>query len=307
MVDAPSGSQELTTESSAQASQAVAGCQHTTFRGQPALQVSLPQGDSILVSLQGAQVLSWVSGGRERLFLSPLARLDGHSAIRGGVPLCFPQFNQRGPLVKHGFARNLTWQVQGEPVLTQAGATLALCLTDSATTFETWPFHFVAVVQLALSPGVLDITLSVTHAGASEKVTTELTFTGALHTYLAVDDVERATLSGLGGQPEWNAVTDVHGRAADTLVFDGEFDRVYASAAGKLCLTDGDHRLLISQSDSFADTVVWNPGAALCTQLSDMPENAHRYMLCVEAAAVHAAVTVPPGATWQGWQRLEVA
>lgn len=307
MADVPSGSQGLTTERSAQASQTIAACQHTTFRGQAALQVSLPQGDSILVSLQGAQVLSWVSGGRERLFLSPLARFDGHSAIRGGVPLCFPQFNQRGPLVKHGFARNLAWLVQGEPVLTCGGGTLSLRLTDSASTLETWPFRFVAVLQLALSPGVLNVTLSVTHAGASEEVTSGLTFTGALHTYLAVDDVERATLSGLGGQPEWNAVTDEHGSAADKLVFDGEFDRVYAAAGGKLCLTDGDHRLLISQSDSFTDTVVWNPGAALCAQLSDMPENAHRYMLCVEAAAVHAAVTVPPGATWQGWQRLEVA
>ena len=307
MVEVPSGSQELTTEPRAQASRTIAVCQHTTCRGQPALQVSLPQGDSILVSLQGAQVLSWVSEGRERLFLSPLARFDGHSAIRGGVPLCFPQFNQRGPLVKHGFARNLGWQVQGEPVLTQAGATLSLCLTDSAPTFETWPFHFVAVVQLALSPGVLNISLSVTQTGAPEEVTSELTFTGALHTYLAVDDVERATLSGLGGQSEWNAVTDEHGRAADKLVFDGEFDRVYAAAGGKLCLTDGDHRLLISQGDSFADTVVWNPGAALCAQLSDMSKDAHRHMLCVEAAAVHTAVTVPSGATWQGWQRLEVA
>lgn len=307
MVDAPSGSQGLTTEPIAQASQAVAACQHTTFRGQPALQVFLPQGDSILASLQGAQVLSWMSGGRERLFLSPLARFDGQSAIRGGVPLCFPQFNQRGPLAKHGFARNLTWQVQGEPLLTQAGATLSLCLTDSAATFEVWPCHFVAVLQLAVSPGVLTITLSVTHAGVQDVATADMAFTGALHTYLAVDDVQRATLSGLGGQPEWNAVTDEHGRAADKLVFDGEFDRVYASAGRKLCLTDGDHRLLISQGDSFADTVVWNPGAALCTQLSDMPENAYQYMLCVEAAAVNAAVTVPPGATWQGWQRLEVA
>lgn len=291
----------------AHAGQAAAACQHIMFRGQPAWRVSLPQGDAVQVSQQGAQVLSWVSGGRERLFLSPLAHVDGQSAIRGGVPVCFPQFNQRGTLAKHGFARNLMWRVQGETVVAPGATEVSWCLTDSAATRHVWPCRFAAVLQLTLSPGGLLITLSVTHVGAPDDATADLAFTGALHTYLAVDDVERATLSGLGGQPEWNAVTDARGQAADTLRFGDEFDRVYTSAGGALCLADGDHRLLISQSDSFADTVVWNPGAALGAQLADMPENGYRHMLCVEAAAVHTAITVPLGATWQGWQRLQVA
>ena len=61
------------------------------------------------VAEQGAQVLSWVSDGRERLFLSPRSALDGSAPIRGGVPVCWPQFNQRGDLPKHGFARHLPW------------------------------------------------------------------------------------------------------------------------------------------------------------------------------------------------------
>ena len=76
------------------------------FQGLPTHKLTLPCGDSLRVALHGAHVLSWVSQGRERLYLSPHSVMDAHAAIRGGVPVCFPQFNQRGPLPKHGFARN---------------------------------------------------------------------------------------------------------------------------------------------------------------------------------------------------------
>ncbi|HNQ09783.1 MAG TPA: D-hexose-6-phosphate mutarotase, partial [Giesbergeria sp.] len=84
-----------------------------TYCGQPCIRLAIGDGDSALVALHGAQVLSWISGGRERLYLSPKAVFDGQAAIRGGIPLCFPQFNQRGPLPKHGFARNLAWRADG--------------------------------------------------------------------------------------------------------------------------------------------------------------------------------------------------
>ena len=99
------------------------------YQGQPCIRLHTPQGDTALVALQGAQVLSWVAGGRERLYLSPRAVLDGQAAIRGGIPLCFPQFNQRGPLPKHGFARNLAWSADAA----QADAERArAALTDEA-------------------------------------------------------------------------------------------------------------------------------------------------------------------------------
>ena len=44
--------------------------------------------------------LMWqrAADGVERLYLSPQTSRDGSTAIRGGVPVCFPQFNMRGPL-----------------------------------------------------------------------------------------------------------------------------------------------------------------------------------------------------------------
>lgn len=307
MAEVPSGCGGSVAAGDAQASLLTASFQRIEFHGQPALRLTLAQGDSILVSLHGAQVLSWVAQGRERLFLSPQARIDGQSAIRGGVPVCFPQFNQRGPLVKHGFARNLAWECRGEPADVDGHAVLSLRLADTPTTREWWPYPFAAVLKLALAPGALQVTLEVTNRATPDDTAAVLSFTGALHTYLAVDDVRHATLSGLEGQPEWNAVTDVHGHAPEQLTFNGEFDRVFTGASNPLCLHDGAHCLHISQSATFADTVVWNPGADLCARLADMPENGHQHMLCVEAAAVNAAVTVPAGATWCGWQRLEVA
>lgn len=271
------------------------------FHGLPSHVLRLPQGDQVRVLQHGAHVVSWVAGGRERFFLSPQARLDGRSAIRGGVPVCFPQFNQRGPLPKHGFARNLPWEVDGPAICTSEAASLTLCLRDSEATRVHWPQAFEARLRLDLSPGSLQITLSVRNTD-----TQPLDFSGALHSYLAVDEIAEATLEGLQGQAEWDAVRDHHGEAVEVLHFDGEFDRVYIAAARPLRLRERGQALEIAQSPSWAQTVVWNPGAALCATLTDMPVDGHRHMLCVEAAQVLAPIRVQAGAAWSGWQRLTV-
>jgi glucose-6-phosphate 1-epimerase len=84
----------------------------------------------------------------------------------------------------------------------------------------------------------------------------------------------------------------------------GEFDRVYTAAPQPLLLSEAGRGLQVSQSPSFDQTVVWNPGADACAGLADMPADGYRHMLCVEAARVDAPAVVPAGQTWQGWQRL---
>ena len=271
------------------------------FQGQPCVHLLLPGGDSVRIALHGAQVLSWVCGGRERLYLSPQALFDGRSAIRGGIPICFPQFNQRGTLPKHGFVRNVPWETDPSAEWVGSAAQFSLSLADTPETRALWPHAFAISLTVQLAQGSLQVTLTARNNGNQA-----LAFTGALHTYLAVSNVGDVWVSGLDGQPSWDALTDQLGLQEDDIFFDGEFDRVFVAAPAPLTLHDGKQRLRIAQSDSLADTVVWNPGEALCQRLSDMPPDGYRHMLCIEAAQVLKPVTLAAGASWQGWQRLTV-
>lgn len=291
-----------------------------TVRGQPCIRLTVANGDSALVALHGAQVLSWTAFGRERLYLSPRTAWDGHTAIRGGIPVCWPQFNQRGPLPKHGFVRNLPWQPappDGQADAAANGAqdggaseaSLCLTLADSPATRAWWPESFAAALTISLGEGRLRTQLQVRNTGNPDSADSRpWDFTTALHTYLHVDDVETVRLSGLDGCARWDAVADAHARQQGDVTFAGQYDRVFgpAPAPQPLQLHDGDHCLEITQSDSLSNTVVWNPGSALCAQLADMPPDGWRNMLCVEAARIDQPVTLAPGAHWQGWQELRV-
>jgi glucose-6-phosphate 1-epimerase len=263
------------------------------------------------------------------LFLSERNVWDGQTAIRGGVPVCFPQFNQRGDLPKHGFARNVAWQLvtgkvdnslvsakhvqslddfadiknntNASDINFASGACMRFQLAANPQTLALWPQQFVATLQVSLNPNQLQITLQVQNTD-----TRPLLFTGALHTYFAVQHIAKTQLTGLQGQAEWNAVTDQHATANEVLRFDSEFDRVYQAATHPLQLQDAQGTLQIEQSPSWEQSVVWNPGATKCATLSDMSPDGYQRMLCVEAAQVYEPISVAPSQTWQGWQRLSL-
>ena len=250
-------------------------------------ELRLNNGDRVLVANQGAHVLSWQThDGGEQLYLSPHSVWDGHTAIRGGVPICFPQFNLRGTLPKHGFARNLTWQRLPGAAHGEHRAELCMQLQHDPQTLALWPHAFTLLWRVVLEPRRLTLELTVTNTGA-----TPLTFTGALHTYLRMRDIQHVRLHGLG--PE-------------SVSFDAEFDQVFRAAAQPLRVQEGRRTVHCQQSESWPEHVVWNPGAEKCATLPDMPADGYRQMLCIEAAAVNQAIDVLPGAQWVGWQKLEV-
>ncbi len=269
------------------------------FRGQPAVRLSLPEGDSCIVALHGAQVVSWITGdGAERMYLSPDALFDAKSAIRGGVPLCWPQFNARGPLPKHGFARNMAWTMDADPQA--ASNELVFSLQDDDATRAIWPHAFHLVLRVTLQPRALRVALSVTNRGGAP-----WSFAAALHSYLRVDDIDVVRLEGLQGANRWDSLRDErHVETTPALRFDSEFDSVYNAPGAPLKLVQPSGVLEISQSASCSETVVWNPGAALCAKLADMPDDGYRHMLCVEAARIDEPVLLAAGGEWSGWQQL---
>ena len=272
-----------------------------SFQGHAGWRWSLPQGDSVFVAQQGAHVLSWQAGGRERLFLSPSSVCDGATAIRGGMPVCFPQFNQRGNLPKHGFARNVPWRMVPESSLSSEKV---FELVANPHTLALWPVKFRALLTVMLSEKSLKVQLTVENLGNQN-----LSFSGALHTYFAVQHIDQVSLTGQAQQPEWDAVNDTHQSCSGVLQVNAEFDRVYDVLTDQQptwSLIDGQQQLQISQSASWGQSVVWNPGADKCSQLKDMPLDGYQRMLCVEAARVTSTIQVQPAQTWVGWQLLKL-
>lgn len=287
---------------------AAANC---VFQGQPCVEILLPGGDRALVSLFGAQVLSWVTAdGTERMYLSPRARFDGVRAIRGGTPLCFPQFNQRALggllLPKHGFVRNQAWRVSAVQEHARWAET-TLELISNPQTRAIWPHAFAATCTVTLEPDNLKVTFEVTNTDDLQ-----WSFALALHTYLQVDDLSRCEVLGLQGLDYWDGVRHLAQPTVSTtqteraLRFVSETDRVYTKVKVPLLVRDGSGSLRIEQSPSLPDAVVWNPGAALCATLQDMPADGFNSMLCVEAARINTPQVLMPGESWSGWQSLRV-
>ncbi|KQY54943.1 D-hexose-6-phosphate mutarotase [Lysobacter sp. Root494] len=266
----------------------------TTCHALPCIRLS-HESASTLIALHGAHVLSWTPADqRERLFLSERARFDGNSAIRGGVPVIFPQFSERGTGMRHGFARVLSWRFIG---VENEHATFEL-RNDERTAH--WPHTFIARLLVSLSATALELTLEVENTGDGT-----FDFTAALHTYLRVDALEGAAVAGLQGcDYEDSAAGGVLRREESYEVrFDGEVDRIYNDVVAPLTLADGTGELSIEQ-ESFTDAVVWNPGAALAATIGDLAPDDYRRFVCIEAGTVLQPLVLVPGERWVGTQRL---
>lgn len=274
--------------------------EHVEFHGLPALRLATASGARAVVALQGAQVLSWTPpGGEERLYLSPQAVFDGRLPIRGGVPVCFPQFADLGPLPAHGFARNRSWSVVGERTGSDF-ALVSLSLCDDESTRALWPHAFRAQLDILIEDSRLELEFEVENPGAEA-----LEFTAALHTYLAVREVEESRIEGLHGFSYRDKTEDNHIQrdSGDVVLIEAETDRVYHDVNRPLLLREYNRSLGIN-ADGFPDVVVWNPWVERSAAIADLPDDGFRRMLCVEAAAAREPVRVPAGETWWGRQTL---
>lgn len=248
--------------------------------------------------LHGGHVVSWKpAGASEQLYVSPRAQAGEGRAVRGGVPVIFPQFDRRGPdtrVPRHGFARTRSWTLGHEAAA--AGATATLHLRDDEATRALWPHRFALSLSVALLGPRLELTFAVENVDEAPWA-----FTGALHTYLRVDDLMHARVVGLQGCRYWDNVTGLEAEERDPRRdVAGELDRVYTDAT-ELRFEDGARRIAIA-SEGLPDAVLWNPGPDKCAELADMPTDGWRSMLCVEAARATQPLTLAPGERFQGRQ-----
>ncbi|KAL5549271.1 hypothetical protein UlMin_004502 [Ulmus minor] len=268
------------------------------------------RGCSAEVHLYGAQVTSWKNDhGEELLFVSQKAIYRPPKAIRGGIPICFPQFGNLGPLEQHGFARNRLWSVDSDPppfpTQTHSKAFVDLILKPSEEDMKIWPHSYEFRLRVALGPGGdLMLTSRIRNTSTDGK---PFTFTFAYHTYFSVSDISEVRVEGL---ETLDYLDNLNNRErcteqGDALTFESEVDKIYLSTPTKIAILDHEKkRTFVIRKDGLPDAVVWNPWDKKAKAMTDFGDDEYKHMVCVEAAAVEKSITLKPGEEWRGRQEI---
>ncbi|XP_056167789.1 putative glucose-6-phosphate 1-epimerase isoform X1 [Syzygium oleosum] len=269
------------------------------------------RGCSAEVYLYGGHVTSWKNEhGEELLFLSSKANFNPPKAIRGGIPICFPQFSNLGPLESHGFARNRFWSIDNDPppfpTNSSNKAFVDLILKHSEEDVKIWPHsRYEYRLRITLGPGGdLMLTSRIRNMNTDGK---PFSFTFAYHTYFAVTDISEVRVEGL---ETLDYLDNLKNRErfteqGDAITFESELDRVYLSTPTKIAILDHERkRTFVLRKDGLPDAVVWNPWDRKARAMPDFGDDEYKHMLCVEAASIEKPITLKPGEEWKGRQEL---
>lgn len=275
------------------------------INGMPRLELTHDSGSIAHAYLNGAQLTSWIPvGWHDMLYLSRQARFAPGVPIRGGVPVVFPQFADKGPLPKHGWLRTAEWKVS-EPTGESDDATHATLFTeDTPASRKIWPHHYRAELGVTVGESSLAVALSIFNTDDET-----FSFTSAFHNYFSVGDVRESHIEGLLGARYLDKVDGFMEKSegAENVGIDRMTDRVYKGAPGKVVLHDhASGAFLEIASSGFPDVVVWNPWDEGARQIDDMPDDDYLRMICIEPAVAVTPFTLAPGEHWMGAQRLTV-
>lgn len=151
-----------------------------------------------IVPERGAVVTSWRLQGQEIFYMDWERLADPEKSVRGGIPILFPicgdlpddQYIHGGKtysLKRHGFARDLPWEVTAKETETDAALTLVLKSNDD--TRSVYPFDFELTFTYRLKGNTL--TLDQTFQNYSSD---PMPFSVGLHPYFWVADKEQMQL-----------------------------------------------------------------------------------------------------------------
>lgn len=244
----------------------------------------------------GATVTGWQPRGYAPvIFTSSAAVLAPGTAVRGGIPVCFPWF---GPGLRpdapynHGFARTATWRLVANEIAGDE-QTLSYRLSRGEATDPHWPHDYWAVLTVRFG-AELTVALSVTNLD-----TVPFSFEAALHTYLAVESVHDIRIDGLDGVAFADKTAGGEQRQqTGPLTFAGETDNVYAAPGPVTVVDSAGGREIDVTNEGATHVIVWNPWQDKAAQIADLGAGEWERFVCVEAGRVlDGAVELAPGAT----------
>ncbi len=253
----------------------------------------------------GAQVIRWAPRGAEPvLYLSTAAELEAGSAIRGGVPVCWPWFGpgrEPGMEPSHGFLRTTPWRLERRTDHQDGSVELVHRITSDDVTSPHWPQPYAVELRSRLGT-TLEISLTTSNTGEEP-----IDYEEAMHAYLSVGDAHQMSIDGLVGKSFYDKIFKAERRQTGRVRLSGETDAVYRTTGGVTIDDPASGRRLRVTTTGMSDIVVWNPGERKAREISDIGDGEWQRFVCVEGANVLGdAVTLGPGGTHTSTYRVEV-
>jgi len=268
--------------------------------------LQLKSGTSAEIYLQGATVVSFKNEkGKELIYVSPKAIFSTDKAIRGGIPICFPQFGA-GKLPQHGFVRNNPWIVVGTNNPSPNEVSITLRFEDNEKHQGIWNNSFTAEIETKItfdsekSKSIFRQNFSVTNNNDKDP----FDFTAALHTYFAINDIHKISVSPLNDLSYFNKVKNSDEKQIDkALNITGETDRIYYNAPDTVVISEDGNEIFVEKKN-FSDFVVWNIWVDKCKDIADLHPDSWKKYICVEATQVGKPITLAPNKTWTASQQF---
>lgn len=238
-----------------------------------------------LISTYSGQIMAYQPKTEKKplLFLSDLAIYESGKVIRGGLPICWPWFAEdiKGKdLPAHGFVRDQQWQIVKTQKLDDGSTKVILEISHNQYSLKLWPYKF--KLQIAIIVGS-SLIVELTTVNLDDK---PFTISQALHSYLAIGDVNKIEVTGLDGLSYIDKTADFTERnQRGDVVVDGMIDRIYQDVEDDVLLNDPvfDRKIRVSSQGSNT-FVVWNPGEKAAATMIDLADDGYKEFVCIEAA-----------------------
>ncbi|XP_054714433.1 uncharacterized protein LOC129224059 [Uloborus diversus] len=270
----------------------------------PADTITLSKGNStVTVHLFGGTILSWTPQGKEALFVSQKSVFDGKKAIRGGVPIVFPNFGPWTSGPQHGFARITPWLVKEG--FDKNADSITLVLHDNDEMRKTWNYKFRIEYTIKLvNDTQLKLDVVITNTGVEE-----FPFTFLFHTYFSVEYISDCRITGL---KDCTYIDKTRGEEqflekSEKIEISEFTDRIYKNTPiiQEVENIVGNRTCKIEKFN-LPDTVLWNPYAENAKTMSDFGNEEWQKMVCVEAGAVSSPVVLEPMKSYAAHQILTI-
>ncbi len=243
----------------------------------------------------GAHIVSCQLHNTQEIFwLSPHSQYIMGQPIRGGNPLCWPNFgtNPNFPhLPKHGIARLMMWEkTQEHQDSNQAQA--VFILSGKAMQAYQIPEEISLQFTVTLTENKLKTDFQVSNQGK-----TSFEFTESQHAYFSISDINNIYLQGFQGRCYLDRVANMEEtNTQENFHITKPSDLIFLHHQGEISIVDPENNRRICVNKNSRGTVVWNPYQAMPPEVTDMSNEAFHHFICVEPTnAQQTAVALQPG------------